>query len=255
MNWPLGPRSRIYGETLKTTNCVAIHQPDFYPWLGFFDKWARADVLVLLDDAQFPKSAPGGWTNRCSILHAGEWTWFTAPVQRNFHGVRTIREVDLVERGDWRRKLMQKFNHAYARAPMVSEARELLAADLLGDQPTLMELNVSALRRLAVALELDESKLILSSTLNVTEKSTQRLASIVQKVNGDIYLCGGGASGYQDDQVFAESGIRLVYQNFKHPRYEQTTTRDFVPGLSILDALSFVGVDGSKSLVSRARHK
>lgn len=227
---------------------VSIHQPNFYPWLGFFDKWLRADILVLLDDVQFPKTG-GVWTNRCGILHQGQRAWFTAPIDRKFHGLRTIREIELLNDPSWRAKLMRRFDYSYASAPNLPDARSILAADLLGTQPHLIDLNMDALRRLGVALGLDHGKLVLSSALETTATSTERLADIVHKVNGDVYLCGGGADGYQRDELFAEMGIGLEYQNFEHPTYTQSSTTPFVPGLSILDALGFVGIEGVSRLL------
>lgn len=228
---------------------VAIHQPNFYPWLGFFNKWVRADVLVLLDDVQFPKTGGGVWTNRCGILQQGQRSWFTAAIDRSFHGVRTVREIELVSDRSWRDKLVRKFQHAYASAPLGHEVSELLAADLVGTQSHLIDLNMDALRRLGAALGLDHGKIILSSSIETTASSTERLADLVHKINGDVYLCGGGAEGYQRDEVFAELGIGLVYQTFDHPIYSQRAEFPFVPGLSILDALSFVGIEGVSRLI------
>ena len=227
---------------------VAIHQPNFYPWLGFFDKWVRADVLVLLDDVQFPKTG-GVWTNRCGILDRGQRTWFTASISRAFHGTRTIREIELASGRLWREKLMRRFEHSYAGTPNQEQVRYLLAADLMGTQSRLIDLNMDSLRRLGGALGLDERKLVLSSSLRVMETSTERLISIVKEVGGSSYLCGSGADGYQQDELFADSGITLQYQKFKHPTYPQSGVASFVPGLSILDGLCSVGVDGMSRLL------
>lgn len=230
------------------SNVVAIHQPNFYPWLGFFNKWARADVFILLDDVQFPKKG-GVWTNRCRILRCGDPVWFTAPIDRSFHGLRTIREVDLVGDRLWRARLLRKFGDAYRNAPMINDALELLEADLLGTQSALLELNMDALLRLGSVLGLDQQKIVLSSSISVASTATERLASLVQQVNGDVYLVGAGASGYQRDEVFAAAGIQLLHQDFTPHRYLQQGADSFVPGLSILDAVSFVGIDGARGLV------
>ena len=71
---------------------VAIHQPNFFPWLGYFDKIARSDVFIFLDDVQFPKTG-GVWSNRVKILIGGEARWSTAPIDRSFTGTRKICEM------------------------------------------------------------------------------------------------------------------------------------------------------------------
>ena len=88
------------------TGLVAIHQPNFLPWLGYFDKLARADVFVLLDDAQFPKKG-GTWVNRARLLVSGRPDWVTVPVDRSYHGTRTIIEMQIDDARPWRRKLIE----------------------------------------------------------------------------------------------------------------------------------------------------
>lgn len=227
---------------------VAIHQPNFYPWLGFFDKWVRADVIVFLDDVQFPKTG-GVWTNRTGILYQGGRAWLTASIDRAFHGVREIREIELARDPAWREKLMRKFEQAYAAAPKREEARSLLAADLFGGQSLLIDLNVDSLRTIGTTLGLDGGKIVLSSSLGVSAVSTERLVAIVEKVGGDVYLCGGGAAGYQQDELFAHAGIEVRYQNFQHPTYTQSGASPLVSGLSILDAFSFIGIDCVRRLL------
>lgn len=85
--------------------------------------------------------------------------------------------------------------------------------------------------------------------------STERLVAIVEKLGGSIYLCGGGANGYQRDEMFAHVGIEVRYQDFRHPTYAQSGGAPFVSGLSILDALSFAGIDGVRSLLRSGGHR
>jgi hypothetical protein len=229
-------------------NLVAIHQPNFYPWLGFFDKWHRADIFVLLDDVQYPKSG-GGWTNRCGILVNGDKAWFTAPINRSFHGVKAICEIELSKEMIWREKLMRKLDKAYSQTPHYSEVRSIVEADLRTEQSHLFQLNLSLIKRIGSFLGLDQDKLILSSSLNVEARATQRLRDIVQEVGGSAYLSGGGSAGYQDEHVFFDAGIELIYQNYKPLEYQQGEADAFVPGLSVLDTLCFLGIEGTRNLL------
>jgi len=80
-------------------------------------------------------------------------------------------------------------------------------------------------------------KYVKQSELGDLGSSTELLINITQAVGADTYLCGGGAGGYQDDQLFSERGIKLEYQNFKPEPYGPVDK--FIPGLSILDYLIY----------------
>ena len=94
---------------------VAIHQPNFFPWLGYFDKIRRSDVFVFLDDVQYQKTG-GTWSNRVRILTNGEGRWLTAPIDRSFHGTRRVNEVRFLSGDNWRDMVLEKLHAYYSRA-------------------------------------------------------------------------------------------------------------------------------------------
>jgi RimJ/RimL family protein N-acetyltransferase len=196
---------------------VAIHQPNFFPWLGYFDKLARADTFVLLDTVEFSK---GSRSNRVEVLVNGEPRWITAPLRRaTLSG--PIRDVLIDETRDWRAKLVKTLRQNYPRADALPLVEELVCHD--GER--LAAYNEHAIRRLADTLGLTTT-IVRASDLDVQGSATELLVDIVRAVGGTAYLAGGGARGYQQDARFSTSGIDLVQQNFDAPH-----------GLSILHAL------------------
>lgn len=97
------------------TRIVAIHQPNFFPWLGYFDKIARSDTFIFLDDVQYPKTG-GVWSNRVKMLVAGEPRWVTAPITRTFHGLAKINEIEWADDQTWRVKLIKTLAANYSKA-------------------------------------------------------------------------------------------------------------------------------------------
>lgn len=226
---------------------VAIHQPNFLPWLGYFDKLARADVFVLLDDAQFPKKS-GTWMNRTKLLVGGAPAWLTAPVDRSYHGLRTIAEMRIDDGRGWRRKALRTIEQSYARAPWFETIMPLVAQ--LIERPTdcLLEYNEAGVRTVGDLLGLDGSKFVRASTLGVSTTATQRLIDLTRAVGGSAYLAGGGAGGYQEDEKFAQAGIELLSQDFEPRPYPQLAD-EYNPGLSAVDALMNCGPEGTRTLV------
>jgi WbqC-like protein family len=227
---------------------VAMHQPNFFPWLGYFDKLARSDVFVLLDHVQYPKTG-GVWSNRVKLLLAGEARWATAPIVRSVHGVRRYDEMEFQAGQPWREKLVKSLHANYARALHFRECMPWLEPLILNDEPRLAAYNAHAILGIAQQLGLPTDHVRWSSTLAVEGQATDMLIAVTHAVHGDSYLCGGGAEGYQDDAAFAAAGIALRYQQFQHPMYSQGKSATFVAGLSVMDALMHVGTSGVRALL------
>jgi hypothetical protein len=222
---------------------VAIHQPNFFPWLGYFDKIARADAFVILDDVQFPKTG-GVWCNRVKLLLTGEPRWVTAPVDRSFQGTRLINEMAFSSNENWRSKVLKSVVSSYKRAPYFDEAYSTIEPLVQYPDNNVAEFNIHAIRTLVNALGYPVNSLIRSSSLFTDSSATARLIDLTKSVGGNSYLCGGGAGAYQQDYAFQTEGVSLVYQNFDHPEYPQFGRHDFVAGLSIIDALMNLGFSG-----------
>jgi WbqC-like protein family len=229
---------------------VAIHQPNFLPWLGYFDKMVRADVFVLLDNIALQKTG-GNYTNRAQFLVGGAAHWLTVPVSRGTDARARVDQATIAEDGRWRRKIKTTLEQAYARAAYFGELMPRLKEVL--DTPTdrLCEFNLAGVYFLAERLGVPQDKLRRASRLDVEGASTDLLISIVKAVGGTVYLCGAGARGYQDDEKFRAAGIEVEYQNFRPRAYPQGRREDFVPGLSAVDALMHCG-DAAASLIGDA---
>lgn len=225
---------------------AAIHQPNFFPWLGYFDKIARADVFVVLDDAQYQKTG-SSWSNRVKLLLGGEPRWVTAPIQRPEHGVQRLDEVQWAPQ-PWREKLLRTVRLQYGRAPFFAEAMALVEPLLAHPEQHVAAYNLHAIRAITAALGLP-ARIVTASSFGVQSTSTQRLVDLVRAVGCNTYLAGGGAGGYQDDALFGTAGLDLKYQAFAHPEYPQHGAKDFVPGMSIIDVLMNCGLARTRELL------
>lgn len=228
---------------------VAIHQPNFFPWLGYFNKLVRADIFIVLDNVQFPKTGRGTWMNRVRLSVGRNPDWVSMPVERAYNGLRLIREMKIKNEIPWRKKVLRSIEHSYRRAPYFHVIFPLLTELMENPTDHLVEFNMNAVRALAGAAGLLKADMVFGSTLDVHGQATELLIAMVKAVGGTTYLCGGGAQGYQEDEEFAKSGIKLAYQNFRHPEYRQAEGSEFYPGLSIIDAMMYCGIDGARQLI------
>lgn len=229
---------------------VAIHQPNFFPWLGYFNKIVRCDRFVILDHVQFARQGAGSYVNRVKILVQGKPAWITVPVDRTFNGVRPINQIEIKKDADWQTKIIRTVDFNYARAPFYHEVRDFLVDLIREPADGLSTYNHRNILALSERLGVDKQKFLLSSRLDIPGSSTEMLAEITKAVGGDTYMCGGGApQHYQEDEIFEREGLALKYQDFIHPEYPQLKTEDFQPGLSIIDALMNTGFDGTRKLI------
>lgn len=228
---------------------VAIHQPNFFPWLGFFKKWAESDVFVLLDDVQVPLKG-GSWTNRTHIVQAGEKKWLTAPIERETLANQKLSDVLLVSGSAWKRRASGQIQHSYSRCNYGQDAIVLFNTNLETDNRNLLHVNLHSLRQIGGLLGLSWSQIVMSSSLETKSSGTQRLVDIVKAVGGDTYLSGDGAQGYQRDDAFPKAGVKLEFLEFTQPKYSQRGADNFIPGLSVLDSLANLGAKETRSLLS-----
>lgn len=226
---------------------VAIHQPTFLPWLGWWDKLVRADVFVVLDDVQFPKKG-GTWMNRVQMLIGGEARWVTMPVDRAYTGTRGVREMRIDDSKPWRENVLTTVRSSYARAPFFDDVLPVLEQSLTAETHLVAEFNERAIALLADRLGLDTSKAVRQSELGVSGSGTELLVDLCRAVGGDTYLSGDGSDGYLERDAFAAAGLVLTFQEFRSPRYPQPVA-EHVAGLSLIDAAMNCGWRGAAELL------
>ena len=231
---------------------VAIHQPNFFPWLGYFDKINRSDFFVFLDDVQFPKSGRGTWSNRVQLLVFGNPKWMTSTIKRDYSGTKNVNEIRINNEDNWQHKFFKTLDQSYKKHPFHSQIIPTIEQLVFNDKQNLSKYNINSIKVILDHLEIDSKKLRLSSELKQEGSSNELLINLTKSLNCDTYMCGGGASGYQDESVFNLNEIKLEFQKFQHPIYPQLNRTDFIEGLSIIDCLMNLGWESTSKLIKNA---
>ena len=229
---------------------VGIHQPNFFPWLGYFDKLNKSDAFIFLDDVQFPRGGAGAYSNRVKLLISGEPRWVTASIERKFEGTRKINEMILHSDIAWRSKVIKTIETNYKRARFFDLSFPFLEDLILDPEENLSLFNSKAIQSICKKLGLDTGKISKSSNLDHQGDSNQLLISLTRAVGGSTYMSGsGGASSYLDEVAYSKAGIMLRHQAFVHPQYSQHNSTVFQPGLSIIDSIMNLGFDETRQLL------
>jgi hypothetical protein len=210
---------------------VAAHQPQYLPWLGYFDKIDRADTFVLLDNVQFKKNE---WQNRNRIKTAQGWQWLTVPVLYKYP--QLINEVMINNQVNWQDKQRQAILSNYRRAPRYDRLEGFFEDILSPSWQLISQLNVVVVTRLAAILGIDTSLYVASELGEFPQEPDERLIAITKHFQADTYLAGAGGRGYMDLDKYRQSGIEVLFQDFRHPLYRQLFG-EFEPFMSVIDLI------------------
>jgi hypothetical protein len=211
---------------------VSIHQPEYLPWLGFFHKVHQSNIFVLLDNVQYEKNY---FQNRNKIRTQSGWTWLTVPVLTKGKSNQQIKEVEIDNKTKWSWKHWRSIDLNYKKTPYFDNYRDFFYDLYKKEWIKLVDLNETIITYLIKELGMDV-KLIKSSELNIEGKGTELLLSICKILNADVYLSGRFGKDYLVDEQFHKNGIKVIYQEFKHPTYTQLF-KPFIPNMSVIDLI------------------
>lgn len=217
---------------------IGIHQPNYLPYLGFFDKMKRSDLFIIYDDAQFNKE-DFQHRNRIRIFHG--WKWLTVPIKKRLAPIDEIRIMNefMIKGIKWSDLHLKIIKDNYNNTPFYSTYQNNLESIYNNNYEKLIDLNIGIINFLKDAFDI-KTELIFSSKLGFTSRSTQRLVDMVDSLGGDVYLSGPMGRDYLDNSLFEKKGIEVEFQDFKHPIYKQRY-EGFVPNMSSIDALFNIG--------------
>jgi hypothetical protein len=228
---------------------VVIHQPDFLPYLGFFQRFLHADQWVVLDHAQF-LSGSKSWHNRDKVRTVNGTAWITVAVTKTAQKT-PINRVLLSPDQSWRNKMLNRLHHDYCKSPFFAEVFPRLEELLHEPVERLVDFNMAGIRLLMELFDV-HIDFVFSSALEIEGTKTTMLVDICKKVEADIYLSGLGARDYLEPHLFDAADISLKWQNFNHPVYPQLHG-DFIPFLSSIDLLLNCGVEKSRDILRSCR--
>jgi len=217
---------------------VTIHQPDFLPWLGFFDRWQKSDTYIVLDDVQFLRR---GWHHRDKIKTQSGVQWLTVPVLKKSRYHQIIKEVKINNEENWRYKHLKTIQASYGKAPNFDFVYSKLSEIYNRNHDLLISFNMDLLRFCSEMFGIS-TPVVFASAFNVKSTGSQRLVDLVKSVEGKEYLTGSGSRDYLDETLFKEAGINVCWQKFEHPAYKQLYG-GFEEMLSALDFLIMRDVD------------
>ena len=230
-----------------TRRVAAIHQPNYLPWPGYFNKIYNADVFIILDTVDFQSGNAFSVTNRARIKSPQGEMLLTQPVKRDNNKI--IKDIVFDNTQPWRKKHLISLQQYYGKAPAFSTFYPILESLFEDETLSLSAFNTRLITSLCTYLDID-TPILLASHLDIYhEDKNERLIALCQKVEANVYLSGLGARSYNNQNLFAQNGIELVYNHYTGKPYTQQFG-DFVPYLSIIDVIFNLDKD-ARTLVAQ----
>jgi len=212
---------------------LTVHQPEYLPYIGFFDRISKADVFVILDSVQYQKN---GFINRNRIKTAQGWQWLTIPVKRR-EALKNINEIEIDNQTDWKSKHWKALLYNYNKTPYFKKYADFFEKTYNQNWDLLVDLDIYLIENIMNMLRI-KKQIKISSHLKVQGKADDLLVDICKELGADTYLSGPGGKEYMNLDKFKKQNINVVFQEFTHPVYvQQFPKKGFIPNLSIIDLL------------------
>jgi len=227
---------------------AAIHQPHYFPWLGYFDKMAKADVFVILDQVQLEKGSQ--MIRNRVIASNGNVKYLTISAETENYLQKEYLEIRTKDIETWTNNQKNAVKNYYRKADAYKEMMPIIDEFLSERYQTVCEWTCSSIGLIRELLKI-ETPLIKQSEIlyDHSNRKSDLVYAICNALGADTYLSGrGGSLGYLDQGKFAKNNIRILFQEFQHPEYQQVSSAQFVPGISILDMLFNCGIDNTRKL-------
>jgi hypothetical protein len=206
----------------------------------------KADVFIILDNAQLPRK---GLPNRNYIKGKdGKKVLLTVPLKKT-KGVNSTYIESIPDYSKpWQREHLNKIKDAYLKAPYFENRFELIESVVLQKHENLSNLSTVFIKAVCNLLEIKTQLILASSLIDRQLQKNERNIDLCLQMGGSSYLSGQGAKIYNDENLFAQHQLNIIYQNFESPVYSQLG-EGFMLNLSVLDVLFNVPIDEIKRIV------
>ena len=226
---------------------VAIMQPTYLPWSGYFGLMQSVDVFVLLDSVQFSRRS---WQQRNQIKTANGAQWLTVPVLSKGKRDQLISGVELDKSSGFAATHTRSLETSYSKTPHFNQYADSLLPMLKTTSSLLADMNTDIILYLKEQLGI-KTRVLRASELDGCGVKAHLLASLCNQIGATTYVSPPGSKCYLDESdAFKKISVTVEYYEFKHPHYSQPFG-DFLPFMSVIDMLFNCG-DQSSELIQNA---
>ena len=231
---------------------IAIMQPYFFPYVGYFQLIANTNQFIFFDIVQYNKKS---WMSRNRILHpnkSDDFQYISVPIAKHIKGT-LIKDVEISQNGAWQNKILDQLTlYKKLKAPFYNEVNQLVKAVFSKECNTLLHLSIESMRSICDYLGI-ELNFEIASRINFNKDCISQpgdwAVEISKHMKASEYINPPSGHDIFDENKFTENNIKLSFLQSKLTPYKQSWRKTFNPGLSILDVLMFNDRDGVMELL------
>lgn len=219
---------------------IAIMQPYFFSYIGYFQLINAVDEFVVYDNIQFTKK---GWINRNRILVNGLVQYISLPLKKDSDYLH-VKNRFLSDTWDVeRKKMLNRIIESYRKAPFFKETYEVLERCIMYEDRNLFNFIFYSVQTLVNYFNID-TKLTISSTLSINHqlKGEDKVIAICKEQQAGVYINPIGGVSLYDRERFRSHNLELQFQKSNNIDYNQFIN-EFIPWLSIIDVMMFNSKD------------
>lgn len=234
---------------------VGIHQPNFIPWLGLFQRINEVDLFIFLDHVQIPTGK--SLVTRNKLLIGGNANWISIPIYKAGKIGQSISETKINYETDFTRKHLKKIEINYKKCPFFNETYENLDRFFAKRFDKIADLNIQIIIWLCKQLNIKSrfkrsSELIKEAKELENKKGNELILWICKVTKATTYISGNGCKSFIEPKTFEDNGINFYFHNFVQKKYKQNN-KYFIPNLSIIDMVMNLGFGCTSEIISQSK--
>jgi hypothetical protein len=231
---------------------LAINQPYFFPYLGYFDLINMVDMFIVHDVPQYMRHH---WVNRNRVLHPASGWWYVVVALKKHHFTTPLDQIEISQTEDWQKRLFRQLEHYHVDAPYYTDVIKLLKDCFANPEGHLVRFNTRLVRAICEQLDIktpihvfSEMDLPIPAVQTITDLAieTSRAVGAIEYINRP-----GGADLF-DEPKFVDNRLKLTIQSFRNMTYP-CGRYAFEPGLSILDVMMWNSREDIKEYLDNFR--
>ncbi|MFY9141759.1 WbqC family protein [Sulfuricurvum sp.] len=223
---------------------VAIMQPYFFPYIGYWQLINAVDTFVIFDDVNYINK---GYINRNNILINGQKQLFTLELI----GASQNKKIHEIQIGTNRNKLLKTIEITYKKAPYFQEIFPLISTILQYEEKNLAKFIGHSLEKISSYLNID-TRFIYSSEIDKQNLLTgeKKIINIVKLLEAKQYINSIGGQELYDKKTFLNNGLELAFLQTELRKYQQFNNT-FIPYLSIIDIMMFNAIEDIRTMLNQ----